>query len=149
MKTKLLPLLIAAIVLTVFISSCLKPASNPAPVIPTGNFAGTFTRLHLNLTKNKVDTITAQLTLTMSSTTGYAVGGDTSHHAASHGSYAVDGVNIAFSDLTLPSTANGTIPTPTKTHLNGVYQYSYVAGSSLQIQAVGDTLAYYYNMKPQ
>lgn len=147
MKIKILHLLMIAIVLTVCISGCLKPANTPAPVIPTGNFVGTFTRLHLNINNNKVDTITAQLTLTMSASTGYVIGGDTTHHAASHGSYAVDGVNIAFSDLTLPSTINGTIATPVKTHLNGVYQYVYVAGSSLQIQAVGDTLAYYYNMK--
>jgi len=84
----------------------------------------------------------------MSATTGYAVSGDTTRHAGSHGTYAVDGVNIGFSDQTLPpSTAALTAP-PAKVHLNGVYQYSY-ATTTLQIAFSSDTLAMFYNLTAQ
>ena len=146
MKKRLLPLLSAAIILTVLIAGCIKPSNPGPPVLPVGNFTGVFTRLHYNGITTKVDTIRANITLTMNASTGYAVGGDTSQHAASHGGYIVDGTNIAFSDATLPSITVANPPTPTKTHLNGVYQYTYVAGSSLNLQQITDTLAYFYNM---
>jgi hypothetical protein len=132
------------VLLLLLITGCVKNTP-PSPVIlPAGTFSGTFTRLHLNLTTNKVDTIKANLTLTMSATTGFVVSGDTTHHAASHGGYVVDGVNIAFSDQTLPTTPTAT--PPVKTHLNGLYQYIY-SGSTFQITAASDTLAYLYDLK--
>lgn len=79
----------------------------------------------------------------MATATGFAVGGDTTYHAASHGGYVVDGQNIAFSDITLPSTPTTVVPA--KTHLNGVYQYVYT-GNTMQIAASSDTLAYYYSL---
>lgn len=145
MKTKFL-FFCAVILAAISITGCLKTTAPTPVVLPEGNFAGTFTRYHYNTANGKIDTLTANITLIMSSATGFAVGGDTSHHAASHGGYVVDGVNIAFSDATLPSSTTNA-PPPTKTHLNGVYQYSYTAGSALQLQSVGDTLIYQYNMK--
>jgi len=148
MKTK--TLLFCAVILTaISITGCLKTTAPTPVVIPEGNFTGTFTRYHYSTVSGKIDTLTANITLTMSAASGFAVGGDTSHHAASHGGYIVDGTNIAFSDATLPSSSGNNVPPPTKTHLNGVYQYSYTAGSALQMQSVGDTLIYQYNMKAQ
>jgi len=142
MKRKIiyfLPLLLLSI------TGCLKSNSDPSNVvIPTGTFAGQFTRVHLHPATGKLDTIKANLTLTMSTTAGYAISGDTTLHAASHGGYAVDGLNIAFSDQTLPASPNNTTPVPTKVHLNGVYSYAY-NGSALQIAFSSDTLAFFYN----
>jgi len=149
MKTRIL--FLGAAFLAIFLAGCVKSPTQVPAILPTGNFIGTFTRLHFNSSTNKVDTVTATLTLTMSASTGYAVGGDTSKHAGSHGSYVTDatGTYIAFSDVTLPSTNVANAPAPTKTHLNGVYQYAFSQGVGLQLQAVGDTLAYFYNMKAQ
>jgi len=142
MKRKIvyfLPLLLLSI------TGCLKNTSDPSNVvIPVGTFAGTFTRVHLHMATGKLDTIKANLTLTMSTTSGYAISGDTTLHAASHGGYAVDGVNIAFSDQTLATSPTTTTPIPTKVHLNGVYSYGY-NGSALQIAFSSDTLAFFYN----
>jgi len=148
MKRRTLLLMTAAFT-AIFISGCVKTTDPTPPVLPTGNFTGTFSRYHLNIATGKIDTITANLTLNLSAATGYVIGGDTSKHAASHGGYVVDGTNVAFSDQTLPPSTVINAPTPTKTHLNGVYQYSYSAGVSLKIQQVGDTLIYLYNMKAQ
>ena|ERR1700744_2973257 len=137
-------------------TGCLKTNTTPNNVIlPVGTFAGTFTRIHLSLQTGKLDTIKANIILTMAAATGYAVSGDTTHHAASHGGYSVDGQYIAFSDQTLPppgSVANA--PIPVKTHLNGLYQYTYStptggAGASLQIVFTGDTVAYSYVLAGQ
>jgi len=135
----LLPLLLI-IILAV---GCAKSADTTSNIVlPVGTFTGQFTRIHLNLRTNKIDTIHANLTLTMAAATGYAISGDTTYHAASHGSYVVDGINIAFSDQTLPTSTTSTTP-PTKTHLNGVYSYVY-STSSMQITFSSDTLVYTY-----
>jgi len=155
MKRKIYYLLLAPLSLLA-ITGCLKTNTTPNNVIlPVGTFAGTFTRIHYSLQTGKLDTIKANIILTMAAATGYAVSGDTTHHAASHGGYSVDGQNIAFYDQTLPQV--GTVvnpPIPVKTHLNGVYQYSYStpagsAGSSLQIIFTGDTVAYSYILAGQ
>lgn len=148
MKSRILPLT-TGLLTVVLATGCLNKTTPTPSVLPTGNFIGTFTRLHLNTANNKIDTITATLTLTMSQANGYAIGGDTTYHAASHGGYVSDGSNIAFSDQTLPSSSATNAPAPTKTHLNGVYQYVFTQGSSIQMQQIGDTLAFYYNMKAQ
>jgi hypothetical protein len=143
MKLKLnylFPLLMLLIILV----GCVKN-NVPPVVLPTGTFTGTFTRIHLNPVNNKLDTIKANLTLTLSAATGFAVTGDTTRHAGSHGSYAVDGQNIAFSDATLP--ANSTT-IPAKIHLNGLYGYNY-SSPSLQIGFSSDTLAVLYNLTAQ
>ncbi len=135
----LLPLLL----LIVLAVGCAKsPDSTDTIVLPVGTFTGQFTRIHLNPYTRKLDTIYANLTLTMAAATGYAITGDTTKHAGSHGSYVVDGVNIAFSDQTLPTSTTSTAP-PTKIHLNGVYSYVYTT-TSMQITFSNDTLIYTY-----
>jgi len=145
MKQKL-HYLFPLLILFTLIAGCVKDTSAPV-VLPVGNFAGTFTRVHLNPYTNKIDTITAKLNIAMSATTGYAVTGDTTHHAASHGSYIVDGVNIQFTDLTLPTNLSAATPV-TKTHLSGLYQYVYSA-PSLVIQFANDTLVLNYTLVAQ
>jgi len=126
-------------------AGCVKTSNDPSTIdIPVGNFTGQFTRIHLNPNTNKLDTIKANITLNMGTATGYVVGGDTTNHAASYGSYVVDGQNIAFSDHTLPSTTTITTP-PVKIHLNGIYQYQY-APPVLQIGVQNDTISFFYNL---
>lgn len=133
------------ILLLLATAGCIKSTNDPSNIIiPVGNFLGQFTRIHLNPATGKLDTIKGNITLNMAVATGYVVGGDTTHHAASYGGYVVDGQNIAFSDHTLPSTTTTTTP-PVKIHLNGVYQYSYT-GTSMQISASNDTLGYLYTL---
>jgi hypothetical protein len=145
MKQKLNYLFPLVILLTL-VAGCVKNTSTPV-VLPVGNFAGTFTRLHLNPFTNKIDTITAKLNIPMSAANGYSVTGDTTHHAASHGTYIVDGVNIQFSDITFPTnTSAATLAA--KTHLSGIYQYVYSA-PSLIIQFSNDTLVLNYTLAAQ
>jgi hypothetical protein len=133
--------------LTVFVCGCsINKSNSPAPVTPSGTFAGQFMFLHLHSFTAKVDTFKANLQLVMQPTTGFKITGDTSTvHAGSYGSYVFgsDYTEIDFIDKTYPATG-----TPVKNHLSGVYQYTY-DGSTLQMVAYGplDTLAYIYNMK--
>lgn len=93
-----------------------------------------------------VDTLKANIILSMQPTVGFKVTGDTSTvHAGSYGVCIVNssyGV-IDFIDNTYPATS-----TPTKTHLNGVYQYAF-DGTTFQLAAHGalDTTAFLYNLK--
>ena len=140
MKNKLFFILTALITLA---TSCAK-APQQNIVLPEGKFAGVFRRIHLNPATNKLDTATANIALSLSSATGYAVTGDTTTlHAGSNGSYVADGTYLQFIDKTLP--ANST-KTPTKVHLAGVYKYLY-GGSTLEMGISNDTLSYYYNLK--
>ena len=82
----------------------------------------------------------------MDQTTGFAVTGDTTTlHAGSHGGFIVNNsfTSIDFIDLTYPKTGM-----PTKTHLNGVYNYAY-DGTNLLMTAYGalDTLSLIYTLK--
>jgi len=139
---RIIPYLLPLCFVLVLTAGCVKQQDNPPVVLPAGNFSGTYLQIHLNPTTGKKDTTQGNLNIAMSSTTGYAVTGDTSKHAASHGSYAVDGVNIQFIDQTLPSII--TKP-PAKIHLAGIYQYGYNS-PNLQIVFQNDTLAILYNM---
>ncbi len=137
----LLPLLL----IVVIAAGCAKSTDDTnttTVILPVGNFSGQFTRIHLNSATKKLDTIHANLTIAMAAATGYAVSGDTTYHAASYGGYVVDGVNIAFADQTLLQKGASTI-TPTKTHLNGTYSYTYNA-PNLQIYFSSDTVIYSY-----
>ncbi len=134
-------------VLAVF-SGCLKTNNTVTPVlIPAGNFTGTFISLHLRSNTNIVDTARANLQLSLNSTTGFAVTGDTALvHAGSFGSYAVgNNGTMQFVDKTYPTTG-----TPAKVHLNGIYLYQY-DGTTLQLGYISslDTLRYFYNLKKQ
>jgi hypothetical protein len=139
MKKNLFGLLI---ILLVIVAGCSKQEETPV-IIPQGKFSGSFTRLHLNKTNNKVDTLKANLIVTFSTTTGYAVLSDTSIvHAGSKGSYTVDPVYIQFGDSTIPV---GPVPTTGKTHLAGIYEYVYT-GNSLKFGKSNDTLGYFYDL---
>ncbi len=142
MKIKLLYILPVIAIL----SSCLsnKVASNPVPT-PTGAFTGTFTQLHYHLKAANVyaDTLKANVQLSLQQAAGFKLTGDTSTViAGSHGSYSLNSSYIQFTDATYPATG-----TPTKTHLNGVFQYSY-NGSNLQMVSnnTADTTVYSFNL---
>ncbi len=139
MKKNLLGLLI---VLSVMVAGCAKEEETPLE-IPTGKFSGSFRRLHLNKNTNKIDTLTANMVITFSTTTGYAVLSDTSVvHAGSKGSYSVDPLYIEFGDSTIPV---GPVPTTGKVHLAGFYEY-YHKDNVLKIAKSNDTLDYYYDL---
>ena len=140
MKKNLYLLLITMVVIA---AGCKKTEQIPV-TLPEGKFSGTFRRIHLNPLNNKVDTASANLTVTLSAATGYTVTGDTTTlHAGSSGNYAVDGTYMQFNDKTLVS---GVKPVNNKVHLSGLYQYLY-DGTTLQIGASNDTLNYFYNLK--
>lgn len=129
-------------------SGCLKN-SEPAPAStggPVGTFAGLFMYLHKHAKTGVIDTVKANVILSMQPTVGFKVTGDTSTvHAGSYGTCIVNSTYnvINFNDSTYPATG-----TPTKIHLNGLYQYAY-DGSVFQLiaQSTSDTVAYLYNLK--
>jgi hypothetical protein len=141
-----LPFLIAV----VFATGCAKTpkiASTPTNT-PSGTFNGQFLYIHINSKTNAADTQKANLQLTMSTATGFAITGDTATvHAGSHGAYIINSffTGIDFIDVTNPASG-----TPAKHHLNGIYQYTY-NGDTLKILAYGaaDTTAAFYTFVRQ
>lgn len=139
MKKNLLGLLIASLVV---LAGCAKQEEEPL-ILPEGKFTGLFTRLHANKTTNKIDTLKANMVITFSATTGYAVLSDTSVvHGGSKGSFVIDPLYIQFNDTTIPA---GPIPTTGKVRLAGIYEY-YYKGNSLKIGRGNDTISYYYDL---
>ena len=129
-------------ILLVIVAGCAKQEETPV-IIPQGKFSGSFTRLHLNRTTNKIDTLKANMVINFSTTTGYAVLSDTSVvHAGSKGSYTLDRLYIQFGDNTIPV---GPVPTTGKSHLAGIYEYTYT-GTSFKFAKSNDTLGYYYDL---
>lgn len=127
----------------IFFSGCLgnKKSVNPGPV-PSGSFSGVFR--YVRQTSMGQDTGSATLNLTMGTTTGYKITGDTATiHAGSYGSYAIyqGSGQILFQDATFPTSG-----TPQKIHLSGLYNYAY-NGANLQISysSPQDTVVFYYN----
>ena len=139
LKTKPLYLVLLLALLT---TACVKSNNNnPQVPLPTGTFTGQFMRIHKNQT-TVPDTIKANLDLSLSQTTGFAVTGDTTIHAGSHGSYAANAYYIQFVDQTYSATQ----PSP-KYHLQGVYNYAY-DGTQLDIYInYADTLSFQYTFK--
>jgi hypothetical protein len=144
MKHKLLCLLSLTVVFT---SGCVRETGAPVPNnanLPTGTFAGVFTRKHIN-SKGVIDSAKANIQLQMEIATGFAVTGDTSTlQAGSYGGYNLTSLTnvIQFNDKTYPLTG-----TPAKAHLSGTYEYKYT-GTTLQLLGYGalDTLSFYYNL---
>lgn len=143
MKKKLLYLLP---VLSLLAVGCFKNqvASPAASGLPSGTFTGQFRLLHRSTDKVPFDTTSCNLTLTLNANNAtYAVTGDTSTvHAGSNGTYGISSPYINFTDKTYPKTG-----APTKTHLNGLYQY-YYDGTVFQMLAYSsDTLSLQYDLK--
>jgi hypothetical protein len=139
MKKNLFGLLI---LLSVIVTGCAKKEEEPL-IIPEGKFSGLFTRLHLNQTTSKIDTLTANLVITFSATNGYAVLSDTSVvHAGSKGGYIIDPYFIEFGNTTIPA---GPVPTTGKVHLAGIYEY-YYKDNTFKFARSNDTLKDYYDL---
>jgi len=140
MKHKLLYFLLSLMILG---TACVKSVP-PTPVqIPAGTFTGQFRLLYRKTGATAIDTTQlATINISLNDLTkAYAVTGDTSVHAGSFGTYAIAPPYILFTDKTYPTTG-----TPTKTHLNGTYEY-YYDGSTLQMLAGSDTTNFQYDLK--
>ena len=146
MKLKLLYLLP---ILAALASACGGKSNAPIP-IPDGTYSGQFRLLHIHPENRNIIDTTAKANVVVYispvSSSTYKVTGDTSTvHAGSYGSFTADGDNkvITFIDKTY----SGSAPV-TKTHLNGIYAYSY-DGTSFKMEAYGalDTLRLQYDLK--
>jgi len=128
--------------LAALITGCSKSSDeNNVPVtLPVGTYTGQFLRIRGNVTTGNLDTTKANLNLSLSQSTGYAVTGDTSTlQAGSYGSYGVNAYYIQFVDKTYSQTAPFT-----KYHLEGIYSYTF-DGTNLKIGVTyGDTLSLQY-----
>lgn len=144
MKIRIFYLLLLTITV-VYLSGCFKQNKSAAPApVPSGSFSGVFRFAHQ--TSMGQDTGSANLNLTMSTSAGYAITGDTSTvHAGSHGGYIVYSSTgqILFEDATFPKSG-----TPSKIHLAGLYNYVY-DGNNLQLSLSSpqDTVVFYYSFK--
>jgi len=133
--------------LLVLASGCLSNKNNapgPSRPLPEGTFAGPFRLIHKSFKTGKRDTLKANINLTLSTTVGFKVTGDTATvHSGSYGDYVANSTYIQFFDKTYSSTKQ-----PTKTHLTGIYQYFY-DGTTFQMLASGalDTLSLQYDLK--
>lgn len=145
MKHKLLYLIA---ILALLMVGCFKTTSdianetNKTPI--SGTFSGTFRLLHRSTNQVPFDTTSCSITVTVNpSGNTYTVTGDTSKvHAGSHGTYSLSAPYIDFVDATFPKSG-----IPTKTHLNGIYEY-YYDGTVFQMIANSiDTLSLQYDLK--
>ena len=138
MKNKVMYLLPLMLALT---TGCIRNASNPNYdpsnyPYPLGIFTGKFTRIHKSYYPLKYDTATAALKLVLSTSTGFAITGDTSTvHAGSYGSFSENASYMGFNDATYYPAA-----WPAKTHLSGVYMYTYDGLDLNFSNSVADTL---------
>ncbi len=144
MKRKLTYLL-SLLLLMLFVVGCIKPPpadDGTTQPLPEGLFGGTFTVIHFNVNKQKLDTTTVSTSVQMSLSNGFSVTGDTTTiQAPSHGNYTGYGGGLVFND----ATAGGSDINSKKKHLNGVYLYNY-DGSRLQMEMQNDTIALLYNI---
>lgn len=133
-----------------YLTGCIKTQRDPDQYLadkgyPLGTFTGNCLKLRKKAYDYSYDTIKVNLTLTLSTNTGYRLTGDTtSWHAGSYGSFSEDFASIVFDDLSLPASA-----TTKRTHLSGLYSYDY-EGSTLIIKPAApqsDTLKFIYNFK--
>jgi hypothetical protein len=131
-----IPLIVACL------AGCSKDpvVATPQLSVPVGSFTGRFVRYHLTVATSKVDTVYANLLLSIDASGNYAVSGDTAkYHAGSLGTVAL-GANddLVFTDKTLPPTG-----TPAKTHLSGTYNFTYNSGI-FEMSRLGDTISTQY-----
>ena len=126
-------------------TSCQKILQAPPQPPLIGVFSGQFLFVHRRLTVLPYDTVKANVVLTLQGTPSntFAVTGDTTQHAGSHGSFTLFSGVIFFNDVTYPQ--NGT--KPAKLHLSGSYEY-YYDGTNLQmLGASADTAVFEYVLK--
>lgn len=140
MKQTLLYLSILSVVVAF---GCKKLNYQPPPPYPTGTFSGKFGYLHRHTDNVPYDTLLATITLKLKNTDGtFTVTGDTATvHAGSFGTYGINSSYINFADKTFPATG-----TPAKSHLNGLYLYSYDGASLKMLFYNSDTLRYEYDL---
>jgi hypothetical protein len=123
-------------------TGCAKTPQDDPAIYPLGTFGGQFLLLNKKTSSPGYDTVKANLQLVLSTTTGYAVTGDTVRlHAGSYGSFYEDRTYIAFGDLTYP------MKTPTKIHLSGSYKYIYDGTRLLFGKTNPDSVVYLYDLK--
>ncbi|RFZ95103.1 hypothetical protein D0C36_06135 [Mucilaginibacter conchicola] len=143
----LIPVLLGA----ALTSGCLKTTEAPPVLDPDGTFAGEFRLISKKSNKTTIDTVKANIKLSLSQATArYSVTGDTAViHAGSKGRWGTTSQAIGFADSTL-SAANAAKNAPIvngKAHLHGTYLYVY-NGSILQMKTViGDSVAFEYDLK--
>jgi hypothetical protein len=138
--TYLLPLLT---VVVAFLAGCSPSKPNDPVPNPNGTFAGEFRRLHRSPGASKIDTLKANISVTLNSDFTYKVTGDTSTvHAGSMGNWNISANSIKFLDNTYSPTS-----TIKKARLFGEYDYAY-DGSSLKMAVSSvDTLSLQYDLK--
>jgi hypothetical protein len=115
---------------------------DPAPEV-AGTFTGQFRRVHRAAGQTAIDTVKANLKITITPGVGYEVLGDTATvHAGSKGHYGINNASgIAFVDNTNLNAI------PAKTHLNGEYAYFYDGSTFQMVRNSGDTLSLQYDLK--
>ncbi len=127
-------------------AGCGGTKKNAPQPIPDGNYTGQFRLIHVHSDTRTKDTLKTNLQISMSQSLAFKVTGDTSTlHAGSYGTFTANGDygSINFDDKTYPTTG-----TPTKTHLNGSYQFL-INGDKLEMEAFGalDTLVLQYDLQ--
>ena len=142
MKHKLLYLLLALIILG---TACVKSVPVTPVQIPARRVYRAIQIVIQRKTGSNRDRYACSskyLTVSLNDLTkAYTLTGDTSMHAASFGTYATAAPYILFTDKTYPTTG-----TPTKTHLNGTYEY-YYDGTTFQMLSGTDTTNFQYDLK--
>lgn len=129
---------------------CIKKQPDPQKYLadkgyPLGTFVGDCTRIRKKSYDYKYDTAKVNLTLVLSTNTGFSLNGDTTTwHAGSYGSFSEDFVNMGFEDASQAAASSSK-----KIRLSGYYTYDY-SGNTLIITPGGaqsDTLRYTYTFK--
>ncbi|MFD0748782.1 hypothetical protein ACFQZS_01425 [Mucilaginibacter calamicampi] len=137
--------LICLLPLLIFIAGCVKTnIDQPEPLVPYGTFAGKFTRTYIDPATSAKTTVTANIQLVMSDT-GFILTSDADAvHANGMGDYLGNETTIEFKDSNNPTTG----PPPTKSYLNGVFNYAY-DGYNFRIFKVSgdDTYDYLFTKK--
>jgi hypothetical protein len=138
MKHKLLYLFLLSVIIA---TGCVKSVNPPAPIVPSGTFTGVFKRYHRHIDTAKYDSLIVNLTVKFKTPSfTFAVTGDTTLHAGSHGAFDLSSQYMLFGDSTVSTNS-------TKYHLSGAYLYSF-DGTNLAFYATsGDTLLNGYALK--
>jgi hypothetical protein len=123
-----------------------SPKNEVVPVQqPQGTFKGTFAALLKKSSGTGYDTIRdTNFVLTLTAKSLFSVQAATTHHAASYGAFAYNGVYIQFKDSSAVSSGPAA-----RFRLNDVYQYGY-DGTQFQLlrqYTSGDTIAIQYVLK--